>query len=212
MRLELFGYHQFQRQISWWHSQGRWGTFWDRQTWKYQRKSMYRRSKESSRLWIQPTYLVEIVFHHEPDRFWQNWSRFQALRVFQTHRSRKDMILRLYKKKKRHTSCCLESNEFSYSFFPRSPTMMLSGTTNDHPSCLLFSLVKFPTSGIFSHSLSVTKDKPHLRTANCCWILDRSARRFANSACSWASLGKTKWWWWWRSSCRVVPLHGITNI
>lgn len=86
------------------------------------------------------------------------------------------------------TACCLASSEFSYSVLDLSPTMTLSGTTNDLSSLLRFFRVRLPTSGMFSHSSSVTTARPRFKSANCCCIFGRSARCFANSAFSKASL------------------------
>lgn len=66
--------------------------------------------------------------------------------------------------------------------------MTLSGTTNDLSSLLRFFLVRLPTSGIFSHSESVTAASPRFKSANCCWIFGRSARCLASSSFSRASL------------------------
>ncbi|TEB19567.1 hypothetical protein FA13DRAFT_345331 [Coprinellus micaceus] len=44
------------------------------------------------------------------------------------------------------------------------------------------------TSGIPSHSSSVTAPRPRFRSANCCWILGRSARCWVRRADSRASL------------------------
>jgi hypothetical protein len=80
------------------------------------------------------------------------------------------------------------SSAFSYSLLDLSPTMTLSGTTNDLSSLRRFFRVRLPTSGMLSHSSSVTTDRPRLRSANCCCILGLSVRCFANSAFSLASL------------------------
>lgn len=85
-------------------------------------------------------------------------------------------------------TCCWGSSAFSYSPLERSPTRTLSGTTNDLSSFLRFFRVRLPTSGMFSHSSSVTTDSPRLRSANCCWIFGRSARCLASSSLSRASL------------------------
>lgn len=85
-------------------------------------------------------------------------------------------------------SCCIGSKEFSYSPPARAPTRTLSGTTNDLSSRFRFLRVRLPTSGIFSHSASVTALRPRFRSANCCCSFGRAARSFASSASSRASL------------------------
>lgn len=66
--------------------------------------------------------------------------------------------------------------------------MTLSDTTNDLSSLLRFFRVRLPTSGMLSHSSSVTTARPRFKSANCCWILGRSARCLASSSSSRASL------------------------
>ena len=86
-------------------------------------------------------------------------------------------------------TCCLASNELSYSVEARFPTITLSGTAQDlSKSLFLFFRVRLPTSGMLVHSSSVTAARPRLRSTNCCCNFGRSARCLASSASSRASL------------------------
>lgn len=141
----------------------------------------------------EPGQALETIFYHGLDPSRRSSSGCHYLQEFQNHQSKDFRISAMLEittilMNRSLTSCCLASRAFSYSVLDLSPTMTLSGTTNDLSSLLRFFLVRLPTSGMFSHSSSVTTAKPRFRSANCCWIFGRSARCFASSAFSRASL------------------------